>query len=1042
MNLSQKLLWTAALALLGVLGNYLRTPLFFGLDLIWGSVATLVALMLMGWWPALLVSGAAGAYTLALWGHPYALAIFLLEVLGVALMRRWLRHVVLADTVFWLLAGTPLVFLFYGGVMGIGSDTVLMVAFKQMFNGILNALIASFAVLAVRRLQPTLITPEAAGLSVRGLIFNAYLAVGLGVGIASLVVYSHRAGQEQYLAAGANLAEAARRVVLHIERDGTPPQEAVDKVAAGAGVRLSVVSSTGAMLARRGESHLLLPGSVLDLGHAHPGLTLWLPTGQMAAVSRWRRGYFSLELPRAGRDALRITVEKSAVDAVDSIERGHRYMLGFVVLATLMSVLAAWALSRWLTRPLVELEALSRELPGRIMAGERVRVRGHGEAVEIDGLRRALQGMADIMVANFEEVLGVRERLAREVQERTRDLAQREQSLRQSKQLLDAIIENIPAVVFVKRADDLRFELFNRAGETLLGRFRIDLLGRNDYDFFPREQAEFFVARDRQVLASQEALDIPEEPITTADGRVRWLHTRKIALRDESGTPRHLLGISEDITERREAERALTEFRSTLDRTLDGMLLFDARDLRFFYANQGAARLLGYSREELLRLHPYDLLEEANSAHEFRARLAPLMFGEREALTLETRLRCRSGQLLPVEASFQYLLMPDKGQAPRFVVNVRDISERLRNEAALRRGEARLNLALTAARSSLWDYNLVTDRVLVDRHWAALLGEEPRERQTTLQELTALMPPDEVAAVQGHLKAVIKGEVSDYLVEHRVRHRDGQWIWIESRGRVVERDAGGRALRMIGTNTDISERKRMDRMKREFVSTVSHELRTPLTSITGALGLLDSGRLGELSPQVREMLELARRNSERLAYLINDLLDLEKLDAGKMTFELRAQPLLPLLRQAIDGVRGYGAQSGVRFVLDDRPGEGAQVRVDGSRLQQVLANFLSNAVKFSPHGAQVEVVLRRVHDRARVEVIDHGPGIPAQFHDRMFQRFSQADASDTRQKGGTGLGLAISKELTERMGGSVGFESGEGRGACFYCELPLAGEGG
>lgn len=1037
MSFSQKLLWTAVLALLAVLGNYFRMSLYFGLDLIWGSVAAMVALAVLGWWPALLVALAGGAYTLVLWGHPYAMLVLALELLLVAALRRRLPQLALADAVFWLLAGVPLVALFYGGVMGMDADTMLVVAFKQVFNGILNALLASFAVLALRRLRPGLIDAEAAGLSVRALVFNAFLAVGLGVSIASMVVYSHRAGQDQYLGVGQALDAAARRTVQYLERDGRTPQEAVDMVAAGEGFQLALFSPSGVLLARRGESHLLLPGTVRDLGAAHPGLSIWLPGGNMAAVTRWRRGHFMLELPRAGLGGLRVVVEQPAAPAVERLEQGHRFMLGFMAVVTLLSVALAWLLSRWLTRPLAELEAVSRGLPGRVLAGEAVRVERRSEVLEIDGLRRSLQGMADIMASYLDEVRNARESLARQVRERTQDLAQREESLRQSKQLLDAIVENIPAMVFVKRADDLRFELFNRAGERLLGRYRTELLGRNDHDFFPREQADAFTARDREVLASGQLLDIPEEPVTTADGRVRWLHTRTIGLRDEGGVPRYLLGISEDITERRETERALTEFQSTLDRTLDGVLLFDARSLGFFYANQGATRLLGYSREELLAMHPHDLLD-AVSAREFRAQLAPLLYGEREALTREAEFRGKDGRLLPVEVSFQYLVMPGKGQVPRFVAIVRDISERRRGEAALRASEARLNLALAAARTSLWDANPLTGRITLDSHWAELIGEAPREMQVSFQELAARVPPEEAPTVLARMMAAIKGQTQDYLSEHRVRHHDGHWLWIESRGRVVERDAGGRALRMIGTNTDISERKRIDQLKSEFVSTVSHELRTPLTSITGAIGLLASGRLGELPPPAREMLDLAQRNSERLAHLINDLLDMERLSAGKMQFDPRVQPLLPLARQAIDELRAFGAQFGVRFVLDERLPQEARVRVDGGRLQQVLTNFLSNAIKFSPADGQVEVVVEQRGERARVTVIDHGPGIPARFRERIFQKFSQADASDTRQRGGTGLGLAISKELMAHMGGTVGFDSEEGRGARFYCELPLA----
>lgn len=239
----------------------------------------------------------------------------------------------------------------------------------------------------------------------------------------------------------------------------------------------------------------------------------------------------------------------------------------------------------------------------------------------------------------------------------------------------------------------------------------------------------------------------------------------------------------------------------------------------------------------------------------------------------------------------------------------------------------------------------------------------------------------------------------------------------------------------IGLVRDITERKRMDKMKTEFVSTVSHELRTPLTSINGALGLLAGGALGEMPGQAKQLIEMAHKNSQRLASLINDLLDMDKLVAGKMTLELQLQPLMPLIEQSLESIRAYGGQYQVSFKLI--ASEDVQVRVDGNRLIQVLNNFLSNAAKFSPPGGQVDIAVRLANAHVRVEVIDHGTGVPVEFREHIFQKFSQADSSDTRQKGGTGLGLAISKELIERMHGVVGFDSEAGKGACFYFELPL-----
>jgi signal transduction histidine kinase len=230
--------------------------------------------------------------------------------------------------------------------------------------------------------------------------------------------------------------------------------------------------------------------------------------------------------------------------------------------------------------------------------------------------------------------------------------------------------------------------------------------------------------------------------------------------------------------------------------------------------------------------------------------------------------------------------------------------------------------------------------------------------------------------------------------------------------------------------------KESDRLKSEFVSTVSHELRTPLTAISGALSLSVSGQLGELPAPALKLLDIAQKNSVRLTELINDLLDFDKLSVGKLELDMRIQPLMPIIDDACLSMTSYAQKYGVRLQVGPRF-EYVLVNVDARRLRQVLVNFLSNAAKFSHKGDEI-IINTSVHfDKVRIEVIDHGRGIPEEFHGKIFHRFTQADGSATRASGGTGLGLAIAKELVQHMNGTIGFSSTEGVGSCFYFELPL-----
>ena len=285
------------------------------------------------------------------------------------------------------------------------------------------------------------------------------------------------------------------------------------------------------------------------------------------------------------------------------------------------------------------------------------------------------------------------------------------------------------------------------------------------------------------------------------------------------------------------------------------------------------------------------------------------------------------------------------------------------------------------------------------------------------------------------LAARQRGEA--FSVELPARSRNGDACWLRITGLAL---GDTPPHRVQGLVQDISERREAERMKHEFVALVSHELRTPLTAITGSIDLLASGMMGPLPEPAVSLLDVARRNGTRLRALIDDLLDVERLASGQLTLQMQTVSLRDELQQSIEINAGYGSPRGVQLQWQGGDAD-ALVSVDPARLQQVLANLLSNAMKYSPDGGVVGIGLACHDGWARAHVQDQGPGIPAAFHARIFQRFSQADASDTRQRGGTGLGLAISRGLVERMGGRIGFDSAPGKGTTFHVDLPIVRAG-
>ena len=303
----------------------------------------------------------------------------------------------------------------------------------------------------------------------------------------------------------------------------------------------------------------------------------------------------------------------------------------------------------------------------------------------------------------------------------------------------------------------------------------------------------------------------------------------------------------------------------------------------------------------------------------------------------------------------------------------------------------------------------------------------------TLDELMAIPymelihPEDTEPAVRELQKLRLGGTTNDF--EIRVRTKDGSYRWL-SWGSVSLPERG----LIYAVARDVNDRKKLERLKNDFISVVSHELRTPLTSIHGSLALILGGVAGELPEKVHTLAGIASKNSERLVRLVNDILDIEKIEQGTMLFRPARVELMPLVEQSVEDNRAYAQQLDVEL----RIAAVAQARIwaDPDRLQQVLANLLSNAAKHSPRGGVVDINVQRDDGRVCVSVTDRGKGIPLEFQPRIFEKFAQADTSSTRQKGGTGLGLSISKAIVDRHGGRLWFETAPGTGTTFAFELP------
>lgn len=322
---------------------------------------------------------------------------------------------------------------------------------------------------------------------------------------------------------------------------------------------------------------------------------------------------------------------------------------------------------------------------------------------------------------------------------------------------------------------------------------------------------------------------------------------------------------------------------------------------------------------------------------------------------------------------------------------------------------------------------LADGRVLdANSAFARLFGYEPAE-------LIGRPLIDVIAPESRDLYSQRIAAPSEKPVELRGRLKHGATFDIELVLRAITyqgRDALGCVVR------DISERKEIERLKNEFVSIVSHELRTPLTSIRGSLGLMEGGAAGELPPKARDLVRIARQNADRLIRLINDILDLEKIESGKIQLQIQRLDPREVVETTVAELRGMALLYKVSMETTIECAEA--IAGDRDRVVQVLTNLLSNAIKFSPEGGTVTVRLcGGAPGFLRCAVQDHGQGIAPEARVRLFNRFEQLEPANTRRRGGTGLGLAISRSLVEQQGGRIGVESAVGVGSTFWFELPL-----
>lgn len=521
-----------------------------------------------------------------------------------------------------------------------------------------------------------------------------------------------------------------------------------------------------------------------------------------------------------------------------------------------------------------------------------------------------------------------------------------------------------------------------------------------------------------------------------------WVLLRgRVFDRTDTGQPRLMSGTQTDITERKGAEEQLRASKAFLERAERvagvGGWEVDLRTNRLTWSEQ-TFRIFGVPVGQQPRLTgAFDFF--APPERSIVEQTARECIEQRRPWNLELPLTTQDGRAIWIRSVGAVEV--EDGVPVRLVGTLQDISAVRHVREELRRSNAVMRsiidnlpcgLSVFDAELKLAAFNSAY-RDLLDLPDDLVLGPEEPTFADIIRHNAARGdygpgPVDDI------VERMVQGaQVPRHMLSER-QMPDGRALEVRS----APMPGGG----FVTTYMDITERRHMERLKSEFVSTVTHELRTPMTAIHGALGLLASGMAGPLPESAQELVARSAQSSDRLVRLINDVLDVERIEARLMHYAMTVQPLAPLVDQALDATRAYAQQHGVELDLQARLND-VRVLADADRIVQVMVNLLSNAVKFTGPSRRVAVRMSQEEKEApsavvRVSVIDDGVGIPESFRARIFERFSQADSSDRRQKGGTGLGLNICRSIVQEHGGRIDYVSEPGQGTAFYFELPVA----
>lgn len=1025
---------TLVLSMLAWAGTYFNITMFGTIAFVFGSVVALVAVRLVGLGGAIVVAVAGASYTWFAWGHPYAILIFTLEILVVGLSARRSDNIALIDMAYWVLLGAPLTFMTYGGMLELSWASSAFIALKLSVNAVFNAVVAGLVLGVLPGLLPKSVhrLPK---MSFDALLFHTLAFVALIASLALTIADSKDDERNRLQDVSTFLWFVGNDVLQSLADDPDARPEAdwfKARLAATLGMpdvgstilnnlAISKVASDGSMVTILGEARSFGSSGSVDL--RLDGLAKWSPAAEMHAIRRARESVYFVSLPTdAVPGFTEVRVELRAAPVLDALEASGRQNLLLLTGAMVFVFLASKLLTLQLGTPLRRLSDATDSLPRAILSGGDMSGLPESNIREIDQVAGSFREMARDLSRMFRERDELNRTLEDRVAERTRQL---DLMSRVARQTTNGVVVTDPdgRVTWVNEAFE---EMTGFAAHEMLGQVPGRLLQRTPP---PPEIME----RMRNGLDKREGFHVELLNHTKA-GAPYWIELRCNPMEDSEGQHIGFIAIENDVTERMAMQLSLRQSLERLQLATEvaelGVWSIDPTTGKIDW-NEQNYRLAGISPEQdirtewIARTHPEDVAS-------VELKIRDLIANQSGDVSFEFRLHHPvKGQrtLSSIARAIQ-----ENGRLVRITGVTWDITDERLAADLLRRSVQHTEAILNNVEDAIVTIDTKGLISSCNRATERIFGYKAEDMMG--KSISMIMPSNHAAQHDRYLRSYQRG------VPSRVVGQMGQFEAIRANGEVfpvelavTEIDEGdGRFF--MGILRDVTERKKIEKMQSEFLATVNHELRTPLTSIKGTLSLLKNGVVGELNQNGERVVTAALRNAEQLGRMVEEMLDLERMQQGKLEIVRSVERLDLLVVQAVEMNRVIAGNRNIQLVMEPEPLPKIHVSVDGSRVIQILTNFLSNAIKFSHQGDSVSIRIA-VHNRnVRISVIDHGPGIPGDKQSILFQKFAQLDTSDSRRHRGAGLGLAISRELANRMGGRVGLHSVEGDGSEFWVEFP------